>query len=254
MPLIDSVLATLAVLLGISFLIKSLTSAVKRFWNHRGELLEESLSKSLALRSDDSADEVVRKLTDAGHDLRTLRPEDLTESFLEELLQGLDHELAGSALPRNRERLQAGIQRVQREVEDGFAQRNKRVALVWGLLVCFLFNINAFEIWERLSVQPELVASLLEDPRFQAALKDELDENTDVRALAKDIAGAGLGVGFWIGKEGDGPGFRELLACLLTGVLVSIGAPYLHDLTRMLSRLRSATGGDRRRRDVAEGG
>ena len=74
-----------------------------------------------------------------------------------------------------------------------------------------------------------------------ARQREELGENlTD---LLTDVHFGALKV--WTESKDKGPGFLvfEFVGALLTGVLVSIGAPYWHDLLRSLTKLRQPKAG-----------
>jgi hypothetical protein len=137
-----------------------------------------------------------------------------------------------------------------------------------GLVLCLVLNINAFSIWSTLYtdqvvrgklIEPSKVEALLNAPQEpgakgspSAANQDkalaELRENflAQVKNLKTDLS---FGVGRIWSPElrksevyvKQGPWVAMLLeffGSLLTGILLSIGAPYWHDLMRRLSALR----------------
>jgi hypothetical protein len=90
-----------------------------------------------------------------------------------------------------------------------------------------------------------------DDKKQETARSEELAEQRDAlekqrAALSKQIAHfkgeVGFGIGrIWSGKIKSTSGFLyEFFGSLLTGILVSIGAPYWHDLLRALSARRQA--------------
>ena len=90
-----------------------------------------------------------------------------------------------------------------------------------------------------------------DDNKQETARSEELAEQRDAleqqrAALSKQIAHfkgeVGFGIGrIWSGKIKSTSGFLyEFFGSLLTGILVSIGAPYWHDLLRTLSARRQA--------------
>ena len=94
-------------------------------------------------------------------------------------------------------------------------------------------------------------AQTSDDKKQETVRSEELAEQRDAReqqraSLSKQIAHfkgeVGFGIGsIWSGKIKSTPDFLyEFFGSLLTGILVSIGAPYWHDLLRALSARRHA--------------
>jgi len=154
-------------------------------------------------------------------------------------------------------------------IRYAFQKRIKNIALVVGLGVCLALNINAFSIWSTLykdqqmrergeeegknnensSDQADIKAS---DKKMEGLSKNidrdqekkEIQERTQaiLEQLEQFQADVSFGVGrIWRDppKEKDWLGLLyEFLGSLLTGIFISIGAPYWHDLLRTLAAIR----------------
>jgi len=152
-------------------------------------------------------------------------------------------------------------------VKYAFELRMKNLALAVGLGLCLFGNINAFTIWKSLYTDQQLRATFSTayadkattlanaqatqgtDPAKKPT-QDELDSqikslHTNMRGFLTDVS---FGVGrVWrangqneAGNEKKSAEFflYEFLGSLLTGIMVSIGAPYWHDILQALSSLR----------------
>jgi hypothetical protein len=144
-----------------------------------------------------------------------------------------------------------------------FEKRLKNVTLAVGLALCLGLNINALTIWDKLYHDQDVRAKFSSAEYVDSVMKSEKQLTKDIQgltegkekeeltkqreALAKQIRHFQGQVSFGIGKiwtetPKDGEEgkflFLEFLGSLLTGILVSIGAPYWHDLLRALTMLR----------------
>jgi len=145
--------------------------------------------------------------------------------------------------------------------------RMKNLALAVGLGLCMLCNINALTIWKSLYTDQQLRATFskpyadqatkLAEAQATAAAAKPGQQGTDaelksfqtgMRSFLTDVS---FGVGrIWqarpaqdnSGGQTQGTPLRifvyEFFGSLLTGILVSIGAPYWHDILQALSSLR----------------
>ncbi len=144
-----------------------------------------------------------------------------------------------------------------------FAKRTNNISLVLGLGLCLFMNINAFTIWDTLYNDQQARAKFSSGEYLSSAQslikenEDRLEGNTKASAeeLRKELeeqrevllgqihhlqVDVYFGIGkIWREKVEWWPGFFcELFGSLLTGILVSIGAPYWHDLLQALIALR----------------
>ena len=136
----------------------------------------------------------------------------------------------------------------------------KNLALAVGVGLCLLCNINALTIWNALYTDQQLratfstsyaqkasdMAEAASKQESAAPAKPQLDSfKTNMRSFLTDVQ---FGVGrIWHTTSANGKPapvtpqvfFYEFFGSLLTGILISIGAPYWHDLLTALSNLRS---------------
>jgi len=171
--------------------------------------------------------------------------------------------------------LQARIDLHVANLKFGFERRMKNLALAAGLAMCLLCDINSLTIWKTLYTDQQLRTTFATDyskkamqliesskdfPPEQAktngatatTTKTPTNEDKLTKAQldqkAKDLQGTMenflADVKFGVGRVWQKPPldraafFFEFLGSLLTGILISIGAPYWHDLLRALSNLR----------------
>jgi hypothetical protein len=165
---------------------------------------------------------------------------------------------------RSLEELEGRLQIHVANVRFMFERRMKNITLIVGLVLCLGLNINAFTIWDTLYNNSEVRAKFAAEGYVDTYAKfneqiEELDGDISKakdeqgkkaleeqrEALAKQLGHLRGEIGFGMGKvwQADGldwwPDFPyEFLGSLLTGILVSIGAPYWHELLRALARLR----------------
>ncbi len=147
--------------------------------------------------------------------------------------------------------------------------RMKNLALAVGLALCLLGNINAFTIWKSLYTDQQLRATFSTPYAEKAAAlanaqatqgtdpnkkptQEELD--AQIKSLRKNMQGFLTDVSFGVGRiwQASSQGTKtdqtqqapfnifvyEFFGSLLTGILVSIGAPYWHDILQALAALR----------------
>jgi hypothetical protein len=131
--------------------------------------------------------------------------------------------------------------------------------------MCLFANVNAMTIWKTLYTDQQLRTTFAQDysrralefadQAAQKAQSEQTKSSTGSKTEIEDqsrafrgnmetfLADVNFGVGrIWRQKNppvGGGGFAYEFFGSLLTGVLVSIGAPYWHDLLRALSNLRN---------------
>ena len=143
-----------------------------------------------------------------------------------------------------------------------FEQRMKNLSIAIGLGLCLVLDINALTIWHTLYTHDQLRTTFASEVATKALLatedtatQTEQSKDPDVERQRQNLKQAsakfsqGLAaftteVSFGVGKvwKQDVTSRRalavEFLGALLTGILVSVGAPYWHDLLESLSSLR----------------
>lgn len=141
----------------------------------------------------------------------------------------------------------------------GFERRMKNLALAAGLALCLLCNVNSVTIWKTLYTDQQLRTTFSQDYSKKAlefadkaAGSADAANKGDIEKLSRAFRGSMetflADVNFGVGRVwrqgnppiGGGPFLYEFLGSLMTGILVSVGAPYWHDLLRTLSNLRKS--------------
>jgi hypothetical protein len=274
-PLVETIIAFSAIMLVLSFLVKSLTSVIKNHFDFYSRNLRQEVYSLLEGTLEISRKELQQKI-EAKPTLRTQFPwlakdwkrlgeEYLTKENITWVLKKLDPQKATEDVIKDLEgRLAVHVSNVRYM----FEKRLKNVTLAVGLALCLGLNINAFAIWDKLYNDQDVRAKFsstkfvssavgradniekkikeIEKDKDKEKEKDELKKQRD--AVVKQIRHFHGQVGFGIGKiwtetPSDGIAawkflFVEFFGALLTGILVSIGAPYWHDLLRALAKLR----------------
>jgi hypothetical protein len=259
-PLIETIIAFVVIMLVVSLLVKSLTSVVKNHCDYYSSNFKREVERLLRGTIKGGWDKWTKKAPWLEEiQWHRLREDFLTEKNMEWLLTQLGAE---SGALKN---LEARLEVHKANIRFAFEKRTKNLSLALGLALCLFMNINGFTIWETLYgdqqarakfSSPEYVESALErlaeyDQRIMALnrvsgsdaeKKEELQERREV--LEKEIhhfrGEVGFGIGkIWRGEVTKWPWFLfEFFGSLLTGILVSIGAPYWHDLLKALTALR----------------
>jgi len=269
--LLETIIAFTVIMMLLSFLVKSLTEVVKNHFDYYSGHLESEVHR-LVVRllggkgEDLEAMEVTAKDKTfkpfAGIDWKRVGEEFLTAENLKALLGEL---LTAEQLAT----LKGQVAIHKGKLDYLFARRMKNLSLVCGLALCLLVNINAFTIWQTLYedgqtrakfAEPDYVAAVLEraggseDADGAGAPADDDDDPAGDQAVAlaaeremfrQELESFTTDVDFGVGRVYDttvplGPRglLDELVGSLLTGVLVSIGAPHWHDLLSTLNRVR----------------
>ncbi len=253
--LIDSAIGFAAIMLMLSLLVKSLTSLVKNYVDYYSENLRSEV------------DQFLNGMVGAGLNVlevrfpwvrdinwKSLGEEFLTRDKMELLLRQI------SPTWTNMGDLDMRLSLHVANLKYAFEQRMKNLALAIGLGLCMFLNVNAVTIWTTLYTDQQVRSTFATSYAEKAMAFADKAANNEPAAAPKDskakldeqaktmresvgqfMTDVQFGVGrIW--REGANltlPGFLfELLASLLTGILVSIGAPYWHDLLRALANLR----------------
>lgn len=254
LPLLETVIAFAVIMLILSFLVKSLSSVLKNYFDYYTAHMEEELKQLVETFAERRWNVLAGEHSALSRiDFRKLGEEYLT-------LENVGGLLKQVGVSFDAEALKARVELHKANVRYLFEKKMKNLSLVAGVALCLVMNINALTIWDTLYhdqgvrtkfASPQYVESVLkEHDDVQKKLKEEAppqvkqDLERRREALAKDIAHFRGEVNFGVGRiwtERDGsPRFLlyEFFGSLLTGILASIGAPYWHDLLRAVAQFR----------------
>ncbi len=282
LSLIETIIGFSAIMLLLSYLVKSLTSVVKNHIDYYGNNLESELGRLVGEILGTSWEQV--KTTNPWLQQvqwKRLREEFLSKDNIKWLLTKLN--CPDDKLKKLRYQLQARLEVHKSNVQFVFEKRTKNLSLALGLALCLFLNINAFTIWDTL-YNDQLVRAKFASPEYVkvtekklqdyereikaigSQIKDKATERAEGveqeketseslkkqrdalmkqrEALSKQITHFRGEVTFGMGKIWSGKVttifglLYEFFGSLLTGILVSIGAPYWHDLLRTISSWR----------------
>lgn len=290
LQLIETITGFVAIMLVLSYLVKSLTSVIKAYVDFYTRNLKHEVNRlvlgTLGKTWEDIKKEPqVKEKAPWVHDInwKKLGDEYLTKNNMEWVLNKLGDLLDK---PVNLENLEGRLAVHLSNIRYAFKKRIKTITLVVGLGLCLAFNINAISIWKTLykdqhmrsefaSSYTEAALKLVEQgsEKSQAVQpgkkvpgetgeggskeadigqeKKKLEERT--KAIFEQLERFQTDVSFGVGRIWRGPpksdppkekkdwlGFLlyEFLGSLLTGIFISIGAPYWHDLLRALAGIR----------------
>lgn len=273
LSLIETITGFAAIMLMLSLLVKTLTSVIKNQWDYYSDNLKHEVER-LAFEATGKTWDTLLRSSGTPESIKTIHwerlgDELLTPAYMSWFLKQLDQNARVFDLES---RLKIHVA----NVKYAFEMRMKNLALALGVGLCLLCNINAFTIWKSLYTDEQLRATfsgayadkasaLASDRAKQEAQategnvpdKAQLDKQiqsfqTSMRAFLTDVS-FGLGR-IWRARPQSGtnnqpqpmpetqPPFEiflyEFSGSLLTGILVSIGAPYWHDLLQALAALR----------------
>lgn len=264
--LLETIIAFSVIMLILSLLVKSFTSIVKNHIDYYTNNLKieverfitgtfEKLKKTLDVENIAS---VLDKL-----EWQRLGEEYLTKENMLWLLKNIGLSENDSDL----ESIKARLEVHKANIRYAFEKRTKNIALALGLALCLFMNINAFSIWETLYNDQQVRAKFSSQEYVDSVINELKKDNAD-----PDIPGAAIStedggdeerksleqqrqnlrdkfynfrgeVNFGIGKiyseKVDIKGLLfEFFGSFFTGILISIGAPYWHDILRIFTQLR----------------
>ena len=264
LSLIETITGFAAIMLMLSLLVKTLTSVVKNQFDYYSDNLEHEV-KRLAWETmgQDWEQLTTNPKLGAGAswvneiNWKRLGDDYLTMANMKWLLKSLG--ATDAQLTDLEDRLKMHLA----NVKYAFEMRMKNLSLAVGLGLCLFMNINALTIWKTLYTDQQLRATFASTYAEKAIkLADSKASNPStqdkVQGFREDLQSFLTDVNFGVGRvwkrESDvermesslpnpkeqKPGFflYEFFGSLLTGILVSIGAPYWHDLLQALSSLR----------------
>ena len=242
--LLETIISFSVIMLLLSYLVKSLTSLIKNFSNcYYSNCLEPEMnhvmSKSSKKNFEEKELEKIKsvKSVQMGKDLLVMK-------FMNKLAKESKTDKKNM---RSQFRL---LKQCQNNFKANFTLRMKNLSLVCGLALCLLLNINAFTIWKTLytdsHVRTKFASVEYVDDVLKKYKEPEAKQTKIAKQVKQDLTLLQADVNFGIGAiwTTDKPNFwfcvKEFIGSLLTGIFVSIGAPYWHDLLRALSSLRSS--------------
>ena len=292
LPLTETVIGFVAIMLVLSLLVKSLTSLVKSHVDYYSANFKAEIERLVRGTLNRTLSELENDKSKKNTWLKDIQWRRLGDQFLTvdnmtwvlKKLGATDDDLKGLA---------ARLEVHKANIQYAFEMRTKNISLVAGLVLCLGLNINAFTLWKTLYSDQQLRAAFA-GPYAEAALKleestgssgqsaganaevpaagaaagagpaaspasvtpsqteanaeqekEKLEKRTDtfVADLRKFQSDVSFGMGkVWREKPSQGKEVQFLLyeffGSLLTGLLVSVGAPYWHDLLRALASLR----------------
>jgi len=264
LTLIETLTGFSAIMLMLSLLVKTLTSVIKNQWDYYSDNLKHEVQR-LALETTGKTWEKLihsRTAPDWAEEIHWERLGDelLTPAYMSWFLQQLDQNAKVFDLDS---RLKIHIA----NVKYTFEMRMKNLALAVGLGLCMLCNINALTIWKSLYTDQQLRATFANSYADKATALAQTQANattpkagqqaTDaqIKSFQSSMRGFLTDVSFGVGRiwRANPPSYNtdqrqrdafqifmyEFFGSLLTGILVSIGAPYWHDILQALSSLRS---------------
>ncbi len=282
-PLIETAMGFAAIMLVLSFLVKSLTSLISDtfdFYCDNFQYEASRLIRNITGRTWQSwtTDPAVVAAHPWVADVKWERLGD--EFFSEDNITWVARQLVPGAILNDVKGL---IKVHQGKVKFAFQQRLKNLSIAVGLGLCLLFDVNGLTIWQVLYQNDQLRTTFASDYATQAltlgspapaggakstqadtapTVESRLPSSTDVEKTEQNLSDArsafsaklrdfvrdvNFGVGkAWRSDAGERPsGVRgwliEFVGAFLTGILVSVGAPYWHDLLEGLSSLRKST-------------
>jgi hypothetical protein len=264
--LVETIIGFSVIMLVLSFLVKSLTSVVKNHVNFYADNLKSEIEHFLRETLDQSFDKIEEiKSKDNKAVLAKIPWRRLGEEYLS--LENMKELLKKVTGTEDYENLAARVKKHQANLKYAFDIRMKNLSLACGLGLCLFLNVNAFTIWKTLYTDSNTRAKFasveyvdnviakhdsleqqIESADDDSLTKEKLEKQRET--LEKEIDSFRGDVDFGIGavwdkntKDGK-PNFPfEFLGSLLTGILVSIGAPYWHDILRTLNSIRGARAG-----------
>jgi hypothetical protein len=264
LSLIETLTGFAAIMLMLSLLVKTLTSVIKNQADYYSDNLRHEVQR-LALETTGKTWDALMQNPNTPDCARNIHWERLGDEFLTPAYMGwflkqLDQNARVFDLDT---RLKIHVA----NVKYAFQMRMKNLALAIGLGLCLFGNINAFTIWKSLYTDEQLRATFSgayadkattlanaqaaqsTDPNKKPT-QDELD--SQIKSLQKNMRSFLTDVSFGVGRvwrtnaqneagnEKHSAEFflYEFLGSLLTGILISIGAPYWHDVLQALAALR----------------
>lgn len=262
--LLETIIAFAVIMLMLSLLVKSFTSTLKNHVDYYSKNLKQEVERFITGTLEEIGQSLKSKDIKLleGMEWKRLGEEYLTEENMQWLLTRMGVPEAQLKLKNLRARLKVHTANVRYV----FEKRTKNLALAVGLTLCLAMNINAFSIWETLYNDQQIRAKFVSSDYVDAIKKEIEKENPSPdnaaggsTATSKDEERQKLeqqreklrekfynfrgevnfGMGrIWTEKVAFLGFLYEFFGSLLTGILISIGAPYWHDILRIFAGIR----------------
>jgi hypothetical protein len=165
-------------------------------------------------------------------------------------------------LGRLKGRIEDMYENTTTRIADVYESKLRKITLASGLIFAVIINADFFELYQSLSrhslAREKLVAqaSIIQDQAAQVIdsidskgdegfedVKSEIEQaREDIFGFSERIKNAGLELG-WTGKKWSdtwkepAEGVKKFLGFIISGLLISFGAPFWHDLLSSLSGL-----------------
>lgn len=269
-PLLETAIGFVAIMLMLTLLVKSLAELIKDHFDfycdnlnyEADQFLRSVIGRSLTeLKNDATALAKAPWLRD--FDLARIGDEFFEEDNVRSVLLQIDPALDPAKLTNIKGQLAAHVSRVKYM----FQQRLKNLSFAVGVGLCLMLDVNAVTIWRTLYTHDQLrttfasesaTRALLERSQPAAAPNGENAQQAATREqqearLAEARAEFGARVKTFTSEVNFGvariwreamPSRRawiyEFLGALMTGLLVSVGAPYWHDILQSFGSLRKS--------------
>jgi len=262
LSLIETLTGFAAIMLMLSLLVKTLTSVIKNNWDYYSDNLKHEVQR-LALETTGKTWDILVQNPAAPDWAKNIHwerlgDELLTSAYMSWFLKQLDQ---NARIFDIESRLKIHIA----NVKYTFQMRMKNLALAAGLGLCLLCDINALTIWKSLYTDQQLRATfsgayadqatkLAEAQAAAAGAKSGQEPEAELKSFRTGMRSFLTDISFGVGRIWQAKACQddsnqaqrtpfhnfayEFLGSLLTGILVSIGAPYWHDILQALSSLR----------------
>ena len=251
LPLIDTAIGFVAIMLTLSMLVKSVTSLIKNYVDYYTENLRTEVDSFLQGATNKGLKDLVEdQLLRKGMNWKVIGEEFLTAKNMKNVLTRIGVKL-------DEEEIEQRVQLHLANLRYAFEQRMKNLALAVGLGLCLLLDVNAFTIWKTLYADQQVrdtfaseysqkAMKLAGEPTAAKPAADKKELEDRAKKLREEVGTFMADVSFGVGRIWREPAeemtspavLYEFLGALLTGLFVSIGAPYWHDLLRALANLR----------------
>src|SRR5262249_52133799 len=252
-PLLETAIGFVAVMLILSLLVKSLTSILKDHFDFYCDNLRYEVSRLIrnttgkVLADIETDPELLAKAPwIADVEWSRIGDEFFNKENVTWILKAL------GATDAQLVNLDGRITGHLSRVKYMFEQRMKNLSCAVGLGLCLVLDINALTIWKTLYTHDQLRTTFASDVATKALIQS--DEATKGAANSESLGSAAgefrnrlleftrtvsFGIGrIWRDNLGKRNLLYEFIGAVLTGLIVSVGAPYWHDVLENLSSLR----------------
>jgi hypothetical protein len=190
LPLIETIIGFSAIMLILSFLVKSLTSVIKNHFDFYSRNLRHEVFSLLEGTIDKSRKQIKNmmqknpklcaKFPWLANDWKRLGEKYFTKENIIWVLKELDARKVTVDVVKNLEgRLEVHVENVRYM----FEKRLKNITLAVGLAFCLGFNINSFSIWDKLYNDQDVRAKFSSVEFVNSAIKSEEELGEAIKEL-----------------------------------------------------------------------